>query len=467
VEQALAWKHYRGPQLTLSQFRSLLRKRSHDQEAGAVLPHRNDASARKKFEATLLDQQKDLFRREVRPYVEGAHGNDRSHVALAAVQHFVLEYIRANGWREELDDFDRSSVLSSSDMENRVERIGKKYQWIAFYNLIGVLADNFQSAEDNSDAVGAYHGPWQITYARNIDPSLLIRSKPNDNSGKDCWWAPKAYRQWAEDLDELEWLTQESDLPAVDKNLLFVRDAAQEEWFVLEGHYEWTQPPMRGRERFELPQRQILYTVTSCLVRNNEASSVLKAMLGLGLPRRPSLEPRLVSDPFLGEMHWASVYTSQLKPYYGYEGWTRDSLPNRVLVTTEHYFAEPGSYDRSMDASVTLACPSHWIFEKMGLKWNGVEGEWCGGTPCHTIFRDPSAQTPGPTALLASRRDLERFLVKEGCTVMWIISGTKWVIGGGFVNRKPSGRRLISGAMRLQRGLLIGEVRSWLETPKL
>ena len=131
-------------------------------------------------------------------------GHAKSHVALGAPQHFVLEYVRAVGWRDELDDFDRSSVLSSSDMENRVERIGKKYQWIAFYNLIGVLADNFQCTGDSFDAVGTYEGPWQITYGRNIDPSLLLRSKPTDSLVDECWWAPRVYRQWFEELDRTE-----------------------------------------------------------------------------------------------------------------------------------------------------------------------------------------------------------------------------------------------------------------------
>jgi len=40
-----------------------------------------------------------------------------------------------------------------------------------------------------------------------------------------CWWAPKVYRQWFEELSELEWL----------------------------------QPASAGREHFELPQRQLLY----------------------------------------------------------------------------------------------------------------------------------------------------------------------------------------------------------------
>ena len=164
--------------------------------------------------------------------------------------------------------------------------------------------------------------------ARNIDPSLLIRSTPTDSPGEESWWAPKAYRQWAEDLEELDWLKEESDLPAANEDFLIVKDAAQDEWVVLEGHYEWTQPASAGREHFELPQRQVHYAVTSCLVSTKEANAVLKSMLNMRLPRPHWLEPRHVSDPFLGEMHWAPVYMSQLKPYYGYDGWSQRFPPS-------------------------------------------------------------------------------------------------------------------------------------------
>jgi hypothetical protein len=464
--QSLAWKDYQRPELTLSELRRRLRSRSLTPRAPTE-QDTNNIEARRNFEDTLSDEQKELFRREIVPWLEaGKPVQTRSHIALGALQQFIWDYVCAIGWHKELDNFDHGSILSHSDTEHRVERTGKKYQWIALYHLIGVLADNFQCAGDGYDSVGLYEGPWQIAYGRNIDPSLLIRAKPTDSPREHCWWSPTPYREWAEELDELEWLKRESDLPTVDKHFLIVKDAAQDEWFALEGHYEWTQPAAAGREHFELPQRQILYTVTSCLVRSKEASSVFNQMRSLDLPRIHSLEPRQISDPFLGEMHWAPVYMSQLRPYYGYEGWSKTSLPHSVLVTTEQYYAEPGSFDGSMDAAVRLICPSHWIVERMHLQWNGVEGEWCSGIPCRTIFRDPSARMPGPSALLASRKDLERFLKDEDCTIIWFVSGTKWAIGGGSFNRKPTGRRLVSGAIQLAQGGLFASVHSRLETPR-
>lgn len=242
-----------------------------------------------------------------------------------------------------------------------------------------------------------------------------------------------------------------------------MEDSRQSEWVVLEGHYKWAEPTPAGREYLELPQRQISFTVTSCLARVGHGKAVQKALIDRGLPQPHFLQPRHTSDAFLGKMHWAPAYVSQLSPYHGYDEWTKDSLPHPVLVTTEQYHAEPGSFDASMDESVTLACPSHWIVQKMRLEWKGIEGEWCGGSPCRTVFVDPSARAPGPTVLLASRNDLEKLLNEQGCELIWIVTGTKRAIEGDFLDRKPIGRRLMNGALRMKRGSISGDVRSWLD----
>jgi len=463
--QAEAWERYRGPQVDITQLMEhLLSKQSahRDVQQADGAPDLTEVCAQ--FEATLGAKQKDLFRRQIRPYVEeGYPGQARNHVALAAIQHFVLEKVIAMGWHQALDDFDKSSVISRGRSEHKVERIGKKYQWIAYYQLVGLLSDNFQCASESYDGIGQYEGPWQVRYGRNIDPSLLIRRKAKAE-GEACWWAPAICESWGEELDEPAWLRLDSDLPKIDETFLMVREPGQSEWIVLEGHYKWTQPTAPGREYLELPQRQIGYNVTSCLVRAKNASSVLKGLLNTNLLELRSSEPRTSSDAFLGEMHWAPAYTSELNSYYGYDEWTKDSLPHPILITTEHYYSEPGSFDASMDESVTLPSPAHWLVKEMGLRWSGIEGDWCTGTPYRTVFSDPSAHSPGPTVLLASRNDLEQFLREHGCVLIWIITGTKWAIGGGFLV-EPTGRRLIMGALRMNRRSISGEVKSWLELP--
>jgi hypothetical protein len=458
--QKAAWGKYRGPQPTIAQ---LIARRSHrgNTAKGSAI---DVSKARARFEATLTDEQRKVFRRDVRPYVEeGSPAQTRRHIAPEAIQHFILEHVNRVGWSQDLDEFDKSSILSSGRSEHKVERIGKKYQWLAFYELIGLLADNFYFTDRSYDTVELYEGPWQLGYCRNIDPSLLLRSKPNASRDEVCWWAPKPYASWSEELDELAWLKSDAGVPSDAASIsLVVKDPRGSEWVVLDGQYGWRQPTPSGREDLESPQRDFHYRINSCLVRVDRAETFLKWLLGQDLRGLRLLEPRTLNDPFLGEMYWAAAYLSQLTPYYGYDGWTGESLPDPALVTTEYYYAEPGSFDGSMDRSIRLACPSPWIVQKMGLRWNGVEGEWCGGNPCRVMFRDPSARASGPGVLLASQEHLNQFLQEEGCALIWVVTGSKWVAGGRFTH-KAVGRRWLSGAILMNGDTFSGEIRSSLE----
>lgn len=64
--------------------------------------------------------------------------------------------------------------------EDRIDRVGKKYQWIAFYEIMGILSDNYKFKDDYaSNGYGEYelfHGTWQ-SLLRDINPSLITRDK--------------------------------------------------------------------------------------------------------------------------------------------------------------------------------------------------------------------------------------------------------------------------------------------------
>ena len=44
------------------------------------------------------------------------------------------------------DRFAKKWTFRNSD--KRIDRIGKKYQWIAFYEIMGILADNYKYEDD-------------------------------------------------------------------------------------------------------------------------------------------------------------------------------------------------------------------------------------------------------------------------------------------------------------------------------
>ncbi len=67
--------------------------------------------------------------------------------------------------------YDWSTENYNYRSENIVERIGEKYQWIALFEILASIADNYKIYDDWSEKQTFYKGPWQL-YARDIDPAF-------------------------------------------------------------------------------------------------------------------------------------------------------------------------------------------------------------------------------------------------------------------------------------------------------
>ena len=84
------------------------------------------------------------------------------------------------------DRFAKDWTFRNSD--NRIDRIGKKYQWIAFHEIMGILADNYKYEDDyaneGSGRYELFHGTWQ-SFLRNINPSMIARVKSIESEDAD------------------------------------------------------------------------------------------------------------------------------------------------------------------------------------------------------------------------------------------------------------------------------------------
>lgn len=69
------------------------------------------------------------------------------------------------------------------------ERIGKKYQWIAFHEMLARVSDNFDMKEESwrEDVIVPYQGPWN-PYVRDIDPSIFIREASEELASEINGW---------------------------------------------------------------------------------------------------------------------------------------------------------------------------------------------------------------------------------------------------------------------------------------
>ena len=148
------------------------------------------------------------------------------------------------GWTPKaFGDFD-VSVKRPSREASKAERIGKKYQWIAFHEILACIADHYQYLGNHGygTEVQSYEGAWQGRW-RDLDPSSTIRSTHKSSSWDGyvpSWWAPRQYDSWGEDFEHADWIQLSDDIPDV-RALLNTRDSDGMRWLNLYGFFSWRQ----------------------------------------------------------------------------------------------------------------------------------------------------------------------------------------------------------------------------------
>lgn len=93
----------------------------------------------------------------------------------------------------------------------------------------------------------------------------------------------------------------------------------------------------------------------------------------------------------------------------------------------------------------------------MGLRWNGVEGNFFDDKGRLIAF-DPSINQTGPRALLIREDAFDEFLSKAGCDLFWTYLGERHMIGGHMRPEKWQGRLELTGAFRRSVGDLLGGI---------
>jgi len=86
------------------------------------------------------------FEEIVKPYLEEGSEEDSS-LDSSAAQHWILNRVFELGWtRERFGRFDSmvDRIHNQGRSADKPERIGKKYQWIAYFELLAHLADNLE-----------------------------------------------------------------------------------------------------------------------------------------------------------------------------------------------------------------------------------------------------------------------------------------------------------------------------------
>ena len=263
-----------------------------------------------------------LFR-SVEPGPHPAYGNFGRYVMAYAVGHFqkrrltaaaapkgrenrfdsqvakryVLQRVFELGWNPaSTDQHPTSSHLSERP---KIERLSKKYQWIALHELLAHLTDHFHFS-DYQGNVRPFQTAADVTTRGLLDPFVVDSHHPSKNFP---WqFQPPALPWWRGRYDPLPRpLSQEEqrqktsapDLqdPAI---LLALKDDAGLDWLTLSCFHEWNEPLPLWRTRQHAPYVKINWDIQSYLVKPAQSAKLLAR-----LKRRdfPSVHHNRMDEP--------------------------------------------------------------------------------------------------------------------------------------------------------------------------
>ena len=358
--------------------------------------------------------------------------------------------------------FDRNAS-SGNRYKNKTERIGKKYQWIALYEVLARISDNHQMV-DGSTRWGKekeyiwFQGPWE-PFVRNIDPTSIHNLNNSDPlSDQEAWWKKVDYHDW-EGTHE-NWIVSEENLPD-SKDIIDVADTKNVKWLTLERHLNWEEPVPIGHETYEYPHKYLWYQIRSYFVSEEQADKLIswakeQHFMGGWLP-----EGNMQYQVFIREYYWSPAYHFFDNPYYGRSNWEKvrgkndyERILGEVMVTTEGHFWETGG---NYENQPSYLAPREYMYSRMQLQPSKNIGEWF-NTQGEIICFDPSSKQGSASCLSVRKDSLLQFLEENNLRIFWTCLGEKQIYGDFNHKIKTNNWLELSGVYTLVDNEVVGSI---------
>lgn len=245
-------------------------------------------------------------------YVFQAALNYFDDVNILNLYHYAMQYIiKELGYSNELfGAYDYNIGYNDRHDIKKLERIGKKYQWITFYNILARASDKNQLKDLYSDNF-EFIGSWN-PYVRDFDPTVNINiSLPDDQKPKFTIYNKEEFisEQEKDDKKITEWTKLKANM--FDESLIQSDDSSRE-WIVL---YNFK----------ELYSKADSYTKNSEYNRNGE-QNIWRISQGYFIKEEEfnRLKKSLINKNFLGRWFpegYSSIYNLFNREYYWSSGY--------------------------------------------------------------------------------------------------------------------------------------------------
>lgn len=416
------------------------------------------------IESTCLSQLENLLDKKqlafliktVIPYFDKKINNEQ-HNAWQ-IRYWIVNRVFELGYDKEIHgeyDFSVRNYYSYNRYDNKIERIGKKYQWIAFYEIMAMLSDNYKLKDGWSsyDKYDFYKGAWQL-YLRNIDPSYIKKNndveeeEEIDLAQNKEWWREENYDKW--NYPDSEWVKTIADL-VEPKTIIEKTDNNNEEWLHLQYFVDWFEPKKIGLDRYEGRRKQIHYIIQGLLVKKTDKKRIINYLnnqnfWGRWLPENRDDNSTLINR----EKFWSPAYIDT----YGKNKRFWETIQDtnyKVIVATES--ANGGIEGDKSGANQSYNIPCKYIFNKMNLQYAPVDGN------LQNCNNEIVSMNSTPSGVLIRKKDFIQFLDANNLDIVWTLLGEKFSFDNN--QNEESYFKVPCGVYYLENSELKGEIKMY------
>ncbi|MDJ0625780.1 MAG: hypothetical protein QNJ31_05375 [Candidatus Caenarcaniphilales bacterium] len=318
------------------------------------------------------------------------------------------------GWNpEQFSSFDSEINRSYLSRDGRkVERIAKKYQWIAFHEFLAYLTDNYHYGSHFSNDNEAYDGPWQLS-ARDIDPTFTLKFKDNleeQNQIETSSWAKPSYtnKEIFED--------SKIDIP----QFINLNNPDGEKFTLVTGDYEWKEEEeklsLERSPNFSLSfKRKYNLYVDMLLVRKSEKDQFVEEV-----KNKKYFPGEFTHD--LSYQHFYSEYFWRFSSdYFNWKSISIDGNDSQTkLLPAVLSYRFENSHDCSFNNGERLHLLNRKIIEDLNLSKSRNQYELL-DTNNKAVCIDTLAADLGFNGLVLSKDLVDKFCEKNKVEPIWFV----------------------------------------------
>lgn len=422
--------------------------------------------ANESFKKSLNPKQKKTFDTEIEPFLDHNQNiyDTSKNFDTRLAQRWIFNRVVELGYDPKLHgEFDNmvNRFDNTGRSEYKAERIGKKYQWIAYHEFMALVSDHFEFKGDSwNESIEEYKGPW-TPYVRDIDPSFILQDDAHikESVTFSNWKANHGqYDAWGKTKSDIDWIKTNDDLPKPE-NIIQIIDDNKKEWLMLEGFVKWEEKTQPEYKKYDITVREVWYMIKSYIVKKKDAKkfftwSKKQDFMGRWMP-----ESHDFYEVFLGE-YPNSLAFEDLRGSYNI--WTKSGRGNQdlqfpVVVTDDSYLNE-FTLDCSHSGSVSVKLPCKWLENEMNLNHKYQDGRFYDNNDNLVTIDISIFEENFPSALLINKKAILEYLNSNDYIIFWTLLGEKQLIGGSLSREDFVGRLEISGCYTLgSKGKIYGE----------